>query len=174
MSKSNSALGEIKEHIKARNFAVFFKGKTDNTLIQFFRYIFVGGLAAVFDWAISSLIFFFVFGAKTGAIFGVIPFFTWSVVSNGAGFIGGLILNFILSTCFVFQNSAVKNRFLEFLSFAGIGLVGLFITFGITWVCELLLADTTSLFQIIGKIVSTAVSFLWNFFARKIILYRQK
>ncbi len=174
MSKSNSALGEIKALIKARNFAAFFKEKTDNTLIQFFRYIFVGGLAAVFDWGISSLIFFIVFGAKTGAIFEVIPFLTWSVVSNGAGFIGGLILNFILSTCFVFQNSAVKNRFLEFLSFAGIGLVGLFITFGITWVSELLLADTTSLFQLIGKIVSTAVSFLWNFFARKIILYRQK
>ncbi len=173
-NKTNSALGEVRSLIADRNLGAFFKGKTDNTLIQFFRYIFVGGMAAVFDWAISSLIFFFVFGAKTGAIFEAVPWLTWSVVSNGAGFIGGLIFNFILSTCFVFQNSAVKNRFLEFLSFAAIGLVGLFITFGITWGFELLLADKTSMFQLIGKIVSTAVAFLWNFFARKIILYRQK
>lgn len=171
---TNSSLGEIKELIRTKNFGAFFKGKTDNTYIQFFRYIFVGGLAAVFDWAISSLIFFFVFGAKTGAVLGVMSWFTWSVASNGAGFIGGLILNYILSTCFVFQNSVVKNRFLEFLSFAAIGLVGLFITFGITWGFELLLADSTSLFQLIGKIVSTAVAFIWNFFARKILLYRKK
>ncbi len=170
----SSYLDEIKGIIKSRNFAAFFKGKTDNSYIQFFRYVFVGGLASVLDWAISSLIFFFVFGAKTGAVFGAVTWFTWSVAANGAGFIGGLIFNYILSTCFVFSNSVVKNRLVEFLSFAAIGLVGLFITFGVTWCFELLLSDTTSLFQLIGKIVSTAVAFLWNFFARKILLYRSK
>lgn len=173
-NKKNSAFEEVRSLAADKNFAAFFKGKTDNTLIQFFRYVFVGGMAAVFDWAISSLIFFFVFDAGTGAVFETVLWFTWSVISNGAGFIGGLIFNFILSTCFVFQNSAVKNKLLEFLSFAAIGLVGLFITFGITWGFELLLADRTSMFQLAGKIVSTAVAFMWNFFARKILLYRQK
>lgn len=173
-NNNKSSLNEIKSIISEKRFSALFKGKTDNTYIQFFRYIFVGGMAAVFDWAVSSLIFFYVFGARTGAAFDILPWFTWSVISNGAGFIGGLVLNYVLSTCFVFQNSNVKNRFLEFLSFAAIGLVGLFITFGITWGFEIMLADKTSLFQIIGKAVSTAVAFLWNFFARKILLYRSK
>lgn len=171
---NNSSIGEIKEIFSRREFSRLFKGATNNTYIQFFRYLFVGGMAAVVDFATSSLVFFFVFGERLGAVFQPIPWLTWAVLSNGAGFVLGLIFNYILSTCFVFQSSNVKNRFLEFLSFAAIGLVGLFITFGVTWGIELLLGDKTSLFQLIAKIVSTAVSFLWNFFARKILLYRQK
>ncbi len=176
MSKKNqnSSMAEVRTLLSEKRFGALFHGKTDNTLIQFFRYVFVGGLAAVFDWGISSLLFFFAFGAETGAVFSFFPWLTFSMVANGGGFVGGLVLNYILSTCFVFQNSNVKNRFLEFLSFAAIGLVGLLITLLITWCFELALADTTSMFQLIGKVVSTAVAFLWNFFARKILLYRQK
>ncbi|MGN0631982.1 MAG: GtrA family protein [Ruminococcus sp.] len=179
MNKGNhdnnkTSIGEIKEIVSNREFSKLFKGATNNTYIQFFRYLFVGGMAAVVDFAASSLVFFFLFGERLGAVFAPVPWFTWAVLSNGAGFVLGLIFNYILSTCFVFQNSNVKNKLLEFLSFAAIGLVGLFITFGVTWVIELLLGDKTSLFQLIGKIAATAVSFLWNFFARKILLYRQK
>lgn len=177
MNQSNNdttSVGEIKEIISKKEFSRLFKGATNNTYIQFFRYLFVGGMAAVVDFAASSLVFFFLFGQRLGPVFEPVPWLTWAVLSNGAGFVLGLIFNYVLSTCFVFQNSNVKNKLLEFLSFAAIGLVGLFITFGVTWVIELLLGDKTSLFQLIGKITATAVSFLWNFFARKILLYRQK
>lgn len=173
-NKNMSALDEIKNIISEKRFSCFFKGKTDNTIIQFFRYIFVGGMAAVVDFGISTLLFFCLFGATLGPVFSAVPWFTWSVLSNGGGFIGGLIFNYILSSCFVFDTSTVKNRVLEFISFAAIGLVGLLITFAITWGFELLLGDSTSLFQLIGKVVSTAVSFIWNFFARKLLLYRKK
>ena len=63
---------------------------------------------------------------------------------------------------------------MEFLIFAAIGVVGLLLTMGITWLFKLWLADTTSLYQILAKIVSTAVAFFWNFFARKVILYSKK
>lgn len=169
-----TSIDEIKSIISNKKFAKLFKGATNNIYIQFFRYLFVGGMAAVVDFAASSLVFFFLFNERLGAVFQPIPWLTWAVLSNGAGFILGLIVNYILSTCFVFQNSNVKNKFLEFLSFAAIGLVGLFITFGVTWIIELTIGDKTSLFQLIGKITATAVSFLWNFFARKILLYRQK
>ena len=68
----------------------------------------------------------------------------------------------------------MENKLVEFLSFAAIGVVGLLITIGITKLFELWLGDRTSLFQIIAKLVATAVSFLWNFFARKILLYSKK
>ena len=83
-------------------------------------------------------------------------------------------MNYIISTFWIFKNSKVENKVVEFLSFAAIGVVGLLITIGITKLFELWLGDKTSLFQIIAKLVATAVSFLWNFFARKILLYSKK
>ena len=136
--------------------------KTDSTLIQFIRYVFVGGAATVVDWGASFLLFKFVFGER------------YATAANVISFILGLIVNFLISTFWVFGESKVKNKFAEFLSFAAIGIVGLLMTIGITELCEYKLADITSLYQMIGKVLSTAAAFFWNFFARKILLYSKK
>ena len=138
-----------------------FTEKTDNTFIQFFRYVFVGGAATVVDWGSSTLLFQVIFHRQ------------YATASNVIGFILGLITNYIISTIWVFDSSKVKSRVAEFLSFAAIGVVGLLITIGITKLFEHTLADRTSLYQFIAKVVSTAVSFFWNFFARKYLIYNK-
>ena len=138
-----------------------FVGETDNTFIQFFRYIFVGGFATVVDWGLSAALFYLVFGQQL------------AVLCNGLSFVAGLIVNYFISTFWVFNNSKIKNKFVEFLSFAAIGVVGLLITLGVTYVFEWLLADKTSLYQMIAKVASTALSFFWNFFARKLLLFNK-
>ena len=158
----NSNLQEVKDIISSGRISRLFAGDTENTLIQFFRYIFVGGLATVVDWAVSFILFKFVFHES-------LP-----VLANSISFVAGLIVNYLISTFWVFSNSKVENRLVEFLIFAAIGVVGLLLTMGITWLFKLWLADTTSLYQILAKIVSTAVAFFWNFFARKVILYSKK
>ena len=157
-------MDEIKQILRDKQFKKLFVGDTDNTLIQFFRYLFVGGFAFVVDFAVSYILFHFAFGDRKE--------FGW--VANSLSFIAGLAVNYVISTFWIFKNPNIKNRFGAFLSFAGIGVVGLLITIGITKLFEIWLGDTTSLFQIIAKLVSTAVSFLWNFFARKILLYSKK
>lgn len=157
-------MDEIKQIIRDRQFKKLFVGDTDNTLIQFFRYLFVGGLAFLVDFAVSWLLFHFVFGDRKEL--------GW--VANSLSFVAGLAVNYIISTFWIFKESKAKNKLVEFISFAAIGVVGLLITIGITKLFEIWLGDTTSLFQIIAKLVSTAVSFLWNFFARKILLYTKK
>lgn len=137
-------------------------GKTDNTFIQFFRYLFVGGAATVVDWGSSYIIFRFVFGNK------------YAVAANVISFILGLVTNYLISTVWVFDGSKVKNKFAEFLSFAAIGVVGLLLTIGITKLFEIKLSDVTDLYQLIGKVVSTAAAFFWNFFARKYLIYNNK
>lgn len=139
-----------------------FAGETDNTFIQFFRYLFVGGFATVVDWGVSALLFYLVFGENL------------ALLCNGVSFVLGLVVNYLLSTFWIFKTSKIKNRFLEFISFAAIGVVGLLITLGVTWIFEGLLANVTNLYQIIAKVVSTAVSFFWNFFARKYLLFNKK
>lgn len=151
-----------------------FVDETDNTLIQFFRYCFVGGFATVVDWGISAAMFFWLFGAQTSSVFSAVPWFTNAMLCNGVSFIAGLVVNYFLSTFWIFKSSRMQNKFFEFLSFAAIGVVGLLITFGVTYVFEITLSDVTSLYQIIGKVVSTAISFLWNFFARKYLVFGKK
>lgn len=160
----NDALKEVLDICKTGRFKKLFVGDTENTLIQFFRYCFVGGLAFLVDFAVSWLLFRFVFGEQKS--------FGW--VANSLSFVAGLAVNYIISTFWIFKNSKVENKLVEFISFAAIGVVGLLITIGITKLFELWLGDKTSLFQIIAKLVATAVSFLWNFFARKILLYSRK
>ena len=160
----NDALKEVLDICKTGKFKKLFVGDTENTLIQFFRYCFVGGLAFLVDFAVSWLLFRFVFGEQKQ--------FGW--VANSLSFIAGLAVNYVISTFWIFKNSKVDNKLVEFISFAAIGVVGLLITIGITKLFELWLGDKTSLFQIIAKLVATAVSFLWNFFARKILLYSKK
>ena len=140
---------------------LLFKGETNNTFIQFFRYFFVGGFATIVDWGASFILFFYVFGG------------TLAVVSNTVSFVIGLITNYILSTLWVFGDSNQNSRLIEFLIFASIGIVGLIITILITIFFEKQVANTTEFFQMIAKVVSTAVAFLWNFFARKYILYNK-
>ena len=160
----NDALKEVLDICKTGKFKKLFVGDTENTLIQFFRYCFVGGLAFLVDFAVSWLLFRFVFGEQKQ--------FGW--VANSLSFIAGLAVNYVISTFWIFKNSKVDNKLVEFISFAAIGVVGLLITIGITKLFELWLGDKTSLFQIIAKLVATAVSFLWNYFARKILLYSKK
>ena len=88
-----------------------FKGKTNNTLLQLFRYTFVGGFAFLVDF---------------GTLFVLTEYFKiYYLVSAGIAFILGLIINYILSVIWVFNSRAMENRLLEFLLFALIGLVGL-------------------------------------------------
>ena len=138
-----------------------FVGETDNTFVQFFRYIFVGGFATVVDWGLSAALFYLIFGQH------------FAVLCNGLSFVAGLIVNYFISTFWVFNNSKIKNKFVEFLSFAAIGVVGLLVTLGVTYTFEWLLADKTSLYQMIAKVASTALSFFWNFFARKFLLFNK-
>ena len=157
-------MDEIKQIFRDKQFKKLFVGDTDNTLIQFFRYLFVGGFAFIVDFVLSYALFRFAFHEQK----------EYAIIANSVSFIAGLVTNYLLSTFWIFKTSKVENKLVEFISFAAIGFVGLLITMGITELFKVWLGDTTSLFQIIEKLVSTAVSFLWNFFARKILLYTKK
>ena len=141
------------------NLESLIKGDTDSTFVQFFRYFLVGGFATIVDWLVSFLLFFYAFSGS------------YAILANALSFIIGLITNYTLSTIWVFGDSNVDSRLKEFLIFSAIGVVGLIITILITMFFENELAGATEFYQMIAKITSTAVAFLWNFFARKYILY---
>ena len=143
-----------------------FTGETDNTFIQFFRYLFVGGFAFVVDYGtLMLLVEVFGFNAKLAAVI---------------AFILGLAVNYILSTLWIFKSSKIGNRLAEFAAFALIGVIGLGINELIIWLFDDVIAPRKPLsfipedkYYLIGKLVSTAVVFVWNFAARKFIIFNK-
>ena len=133
---------------------------TENGVVQFFRYAFVGGVAAVVDWAVLWLI------ERMGAHYLIAAVFA---------FFAGLATNFALSKLFVFR--AQKARLGsgvelaaggEFLSYAVIGAVGL----GITAALMYALTEWVGLHFMLSKVIATLIVLVWNFMARKLLLYR--
>lgn len=136
---------------KLRN---LFVGSTQSTLKQLFRYAFVGGIAFIVDY---------------GALFLLTEYAHFHyILSASISFILGLITNYLLSISWVFNNRKLEKRYMEFLIFAIIGIVGLGLNAAIMYVAT----DWCNLHYMISKIISTIIVFFWNFFARKFILFK--
>lgn len=129
-----------------------FAEETTDTKIQFFRYVFVGGFAAVIN--IGSLYIFKEF------------FHLYYLVANVLGFLLGLITNYLLSKKFVFNSEKEEmNQAIEFAIYALIGVCGLGFDTLFMW----LFTSAIGIYYLLSKIVSTGLVFIWNFFARKIL-----
>lgn len=134
-------------------FQFIFKEKTDSTLLQLFRYTIVGGFSFLIDF---------------GTLFALTEYFNIHYLfSAGIAFILGLIVNYFLSVKWVFNSTVMKNRLLEFLLFALIGLVGLGLNELFLWI----LTDLFFIYYLLSKIITTVVVYFWNFFARKLIIF---
>jgi putative flippase GtrA len=133
-----------------------FKGKTNNTLLQLIRYSFVGSFAFLVDF---------------GTLFFLTEkFHVYYLFSAGIAFILGLIVNYFLSVKWVFSSRLMENRWLEFLLFSLIGLVGLGLNELFLWI----LTDILLIYYLLSKIITTFIVYFWNFFARKVILFNKQ
>lgn len=127
--------------------------KTDKTHIQFFRYLFVGGMATVVD--IGSL---YIFTSKLGVYY---------LISAALSFILGIITNYILSILWVFESTKKLPK--EIALFVAVGIGGLILNEGIMWG----LVSGLAVFYLLAKLVSTAVVTVWNFGMRKKFVFDQ-
>ncbi|OPY27438.1 MAG: GtrA-like protein [Methanobacterium sp. PtaU1.Bin242] len=130
------------------------KQQTDRISIQFFRYIFVGGIAFIVDFG-SLFIFTDIFGL-------------YYLISAAIAFILGLITNYILSINWVFNRRTLNNRTYEFGLFTIIGIIGLALNEFFIW----FLTAEIGFYYLISKIIAAIIILFWNFFARKLTLFR--
>ena len=135
-------------------FHKLFYGSTDKLLVQFVRYFFVGGFAFVVDFGLL-----YILTEYAGLHY---------LLSATLSFIAGLLVNYIISCLWVFNGSKFKNRLVEFLFFATIGVVGLALNDTLIW----LFTDCIGTHYMFSKIVAAAMVYLWNFFARKYLVFR--
>ena len=133
-----------------------FKERTDNIFLQFFRYIFVGGTAFVVDF------FFLYFFSDICGIY--------YLISGVLSFIISVLVNYIMSTKWVFNQENIENKLVEFNLFIIISTIGLVFT-------EILLyvfTDIIGLYYLISKIIAAIIVLFWNFIARRIMYYGTK
>lgn len=125
-------------------------------MLQLFRYGFVGGVAFLADY---------------GTLYAATEYLHFHHLFSAAlAFIIGLLVNYLLSTSWVFASRSQTDKKLEFLIFAVIGVIGL----GLNELIIYLGTDVCGLHYMLSKLISTAIVFFWNFAARKLILFNKK
>lgn len=132
------------------------RGSTDNTLVQLFRYLIVGGGAFLVDF---------------GSLYGFTEFAgVHYLLAAALAFLLGLVTNYLLSISWVFSSRKMGNRWVEFAVFGLIGVVGLGINELIIWQCT----ESLGFHYLVSKLAAAAVVLFWNFFARKYALFRRE
>lgn len=121
---------------------------------EFFRYAVVGGIAFLADY-------------------GTLFLFQELFISTAAGFIVGLIVNYVLSLTFVFRrkdNRGSGKSVTAFLIFTVVGVIGL----GLTELIMYLGTELMHISYLIVKIAAAAIVLVWNYVGRKVLIFDRK
>ena len=134
------------EHISELVKKLFLE-KNHDTRIQFFRYIFVGGVATIVDMG-SLYIFTSIMGLNY-------------LISAAIAFILGVATNYLLCIAWIFESTGRVKK--EVILFVVIGIGGLILNEIIIW----LLVEEVGLYYMVAKAVAVVIVLGWNFGMRK-------
>lgn len=141
----------------AEFFRLLVKERTPDIRIQILRYLVSGGVAFLVDTGILALL------TET---LGKDYLLLWTA----AAFAAGLLVTYLFSILWVFDNRSMKSRAAEISIFVLIGVTGLGLTELLMW----LLSGKAGIHYLLAKVITTVLVFIWNFAAKKTILFRSK
>lgn len=136
---------------------------------ELFRFAIVGLVAAVFDFITCFLFQFVIFkGNESGYV---------TIVSTIAGFIIGVIINYLMSTYMVYKNSksSFSKSIMGIVFFIVLSAVGLGIGIGIQYLLYdfLYLKKEIMIFSYpVDFVIRTLVVMVYNYISRKLVIYR--
>ena len=133
-----------------------FVDNANSTLLQFFRNALVGSFAFVLELGLMYLL------TECAHVY-----YLWSSVFSSLC-AGGI--NYLLSTIWVFNQSKVKNKPLEFILFTAIGALGLLLNVFFLWI----LTAYIGLYYMFSKVIAMILVFTLIFFIRKYVLFTTK
>lgn len=134
---------------------------TSKGIKQFLSYFGVGGVSALVEWAVFSLLEYLL----------DMPYLLATILA----FIFSTTTNWFLGRTFTFKESAYKDKkakeiFLVFL----VSAIGLGFNLLLMYLFVDVFGMNTNLLKTIAKILSTGIVFIWNFLSRKLWIYREK
>ncbi len=133
---------------------------TSKGIKQFLSYFGVGGVSALVEWAVFSLLEYLL----------DMPYLLATILA----FIFSTTTNWFLGRTFTFKESAYKDKkakeiFLVFL----VSAIGLGFNLLLMYLFVDVFGMNTNLLKTIAKILSTGIVFIWNFLSRKLWIYRE-
>ena len=127
--------------------------ETNDWKIQFFRYVIVGGVSFIIDY---------------GLLYFLTEFCHFHyLISATLSFIVGLVVNYLLSTKWIFRQSKLTSTALEFIIYGVIGIVGLILNNILLYI----FTDILHIHYMISKLITAALVMSWDFVGRRIILF---
>ena len=137
--------------------------KSNNTMVQFIRYSFVGFVATAADMLVFHVLC---------NVIGINH-----IVANSFSFICGLIVNYLMSRKWVF-NAATGYSLKEFILFSVIGVIGLGLSNLILYVLidlgvfvYFIRLGNMEIVKLISKCIAVIIVLMWNFLARKKLVF---
>ena len=136
---------------------------------EFLRYVIVGGVSAVIDMAVNYVMLYYILGGdKDDKLF--------VALSVTAGFVVGIIVNYILSNVFVFKTDEQKQKgrnLAAFLIYVAVGVIGYGLTVGLTLLGTLVIGEE-GIWYLLMTCVVKGIVLIWNYIGRKIFVYKGK
>lgn len=135
------------------------------TLLEFARYVVVGGISFVADTGLMTLCkeLFFKQNCTDGQL----------ALCVALGFVAGLLTNYLLSNLFVFRTAEQQQQgrnLKAFLIYAAVGVVGFALTELGMWV-GVSIVGPDGLWYVLVKCFVAGVVLVWNYVGRKIFVY---
>lgn len=143
--------------------------------MEIIRFLIVGGIATVIDMLVMGAVVY-AFDPSLYPHFynvwygGGEPSTLATVIGTGAGFVAGLIFNYIFSVLFVFSEKGNSKSVLGFTVFTLLSVVGLAIHLLGMWVGY----DLLHINEWIVKIVLTVVVLIYNYISKRLLLFRKQ
>lgn len=113
----------------------------------FVKYCFVGGFSTVFDWGTYTTLLFFNINY---------------LLATCAGFMVGIIVNYILSKKMVFITESKIGKY-DIFAYIAIGLIGLLLSMGLMYG----FVNIFKSHKLFSRMFVTILVLFWNYFARK-------
>ncbi|MDR0748200.1 MAG: GtrA family protein [Tannerellaceae bacterium] len=129
--------------------------KSGNLFVQLLRYTFVGGLAFIVDVGLLFIL------TEYAAFY--------YLVSATCSFIAGLLVNYYISTIWVFGSSPYKKG-IEFVLFALVGLIGLGLNDLLIWV----FTEKCGIYYMLSKLLTAVLVYMWNFLGRRYLIFNKE
>lgn len=129
------------------------KVATNTLVFQFIKYIFVGGVAFIFDFGTLY----------TLTEYAHIHYLLSAVIA----FIIGLNVNYFLAKYLVFKDSKIKSLKKEYFYIVIISISALLLN----QLCMFIFTEKIGLYYLYSKIVTTVLLLIYNFVIRKIFIF---
>lgn len=133
--------------------------KSNTFIRQFISYFGVGGVSALVEWLVFSILEYLL----------DLPYLVATVIA----FLVSTTTNWFLGRKFTFKNSSFENkRAKELLLIFFVSGIGLAMNMLLMLLFVEVIGMKTNLLKIVAKIMSTGIVFMWNFLSRKYIIYK--